>query len=63
MLQGAPEREFSKAHYIPSCFPNGSSYWTPTQKPGARDSACPTNLTTPLFAPGSTSHLSPTLKI
>lgn len=45
---------------MPLCFPNGSSYWIPTQKPGASVSALPTNFTIPLFAPGSTSHLSPT---
>lgn len=49
-----------KVAYRPSCFPKGSSYWTPTQKPGAMVSASPTYLTTPLFSPGSTSHLSPT---
>jgi len=46
---------------MPSCLPKGSSYCTPTQKPGPSDSARPTNFTTPLFAPGSTSHLDPTL--
>jgi hypothetical protein len=45
---------------MPSCFPNGSSYWIPTQNPGPKASALPTNLTIPLFAPGSTSHLSAT---
>lgn len=45
---------------MPLCFPSGSSYWTPTQKPGASVSARPRNLTTPLFSPGSTWHLSPT---
>lgn len=45
--------------YMPSCFPTGSSNWTPTQNPGASVSAWPTNLTVPLLSPGSTSHLSP----
>ena len=54
------QQKIKELAYMPSCFPNGSSYWTPTQKPGTRDSALPTNLTTPLFSPPSTSHLSPT---
>lgn len=45
--------------YSPSCLPTGSSYRTPTQKPGARVSALPTYFTSPRLPPGSTSHLSP----
>jgi hypothetical protein len=54
--QGARQR----TTYKPSCLPTGSSYWTPTQKPAARVSAVPTNLTTPRLPPGSTSQRAPT---
>ena len=47
---------------MPSCFPKGSSSSTPTQKPGAKVSASPMNLTMPRNPPDMISHLSPIWK-